>query len=385
MRELSTNFSIDSILAFRQENHQFGAARKGVNVVEVARELGGLHSQVDSACWQIAATRVAGRVRKEALWSERKLVRGWLARGTLHTIPEQDLDRWVSLLSAQDSTVFEKRTWCLRHGCTPEQLAIITNAVGEVLDGVPRTRSELVDDICQQINIPELGDALRSGWGTLLKPAAARGSLIFGPPRGGRTTFVSPEKWLNRELEYIDVKDARADLVTKFLSLNAVATIGDIAAWLGDKTPRVREWLPVAIPTITEVSVGGVPGYFSLPPVIDRIRKAEEPAITPLDVAVLPMFDPYVLAPLSQRPWLFADERMKPLVYRTAGWITGTILLRGKIAGTWRTDKTTKESHRIAVQLFRKSTTKQIKEAIDHEFQVLFCSLNERIESVSFQ
>ena len=38
-----------------------------------------------------------------------------------------------------------------------------------------------------------VGDALRSGWGTLLKPLAWQGDLCFGPSRGNRTTFMRPE------------------------------------------------------------------------------------------------------------------------------------------------------------------------------------------------
>ena len=41
--------------------------------------------------------------------------------------------------------------------------------------------------------LEHVGDALRSGWGTLLKPLAWQGDMCFGPNRGSRVTFMRPE------------------------------------------------------------------------------------------------------------------------------------------------------------------------------------------------
>ena len=48
---------------------------------------------------------------------------------------------------------------------------------------------------------------------------------------------------------------------------------------------------------------------------------------------LLPGFDPYVLHPQTDRP--VPPEHM-PLVSRTAGWISPTIVERGRVVGTWR-------------------------------------------------
>ena len=68
-----------------------------------------------------------------------------------------------------------------------------TRAVGDTLDPIePMTRAVLADAIAAQLADTAMGRKLRTGWGTFLGPAAQRGELVFGTPRGQNVTFVHP-------------------------------------------------------------------------------------------------------------------------------------------------------------------------------------------------
>lgn len=367
---MTIDLTAESIVSFRYEKHSLGVFRSEKDVVELSRLVCGLHSQVDSACWQIASTRTRKPLKKEALWGTRELIRTWLPRGTLHTIFEEDLDCWVSVLTEQHKQSPPTDSWLKQHGCTPAHLKEITDAVGAVLDGEPQTREELVNRICQHIGNSDLSAVLRSGWGTLLKPAAAHGFLVFGPPANRRSTFVNPRHWLDRELRFVDPLEARSTLVSQFLSINGVASINDIASWLGDRPSMVRKWIQTIAPPLSEVTVNGRQGFFSSPKVIDSINDVQTVEIHD-DITVLPMFDPYVLSPISHRSWTISKDVPRTDIFRSAGWVTGTVLSRGIVIGTWRTDSPKKGVRKIELNLARTISSNQ-KKALRHEIELLF-------------
>ena len=60
------------------------------------------------------------------------------------------------------------------------------------------TREELIAAVVAHEGTDHLGDALRSGWGTLLKPIAWQGDLCHGPMRGRNVTFQHPSEACRR-------------------------------------------------------------------------------------------------------------------------------------------------------------------------------------------
>ena len=80
---------------------------------------------------------------------------------------------------------------------------------------------------------------------------------------------------------------------------------------------------------MAEASVEGKRGWL-LAADVDAIRKAEFGD----EVRLLPFFDHYLLTHHDGREHLVGPED-KAKVFRTAGWVTPTVLVRGRIAGTW--------------------------------------------------
>ena len=69
------------------------------SLVEVVREVGGIHAQVMGSAELQLAARVEGITQvdvREALWERRKLAKTWTLRGTLHLHPADELRLWTA-------------------------------------------------------------------------------------------------------------------------------------------------------------------------------------------------------------------------------------------------------------------------------------------------
>ncbi|MHA6794118.1 hypothetical protein ACVGVM_11510 [Pseudonocardia bannensis] len=62
-----------------------------------------------------------------------------------------------------------------------------------MLSAEPMSRSRLADAICAHLGRPDLAGPLSTGWGALLKPAAARGLLCSGPADGSGTAAAGED------------------------------------------------------------------------------------------------------------------------------------------------------------------------------------------------
>ncbi|OZM76703.1 hypothetical protein CFP66_40085 [Pseudonocardia sp. MH-G8] len=307
------------------------------DALAVARRVCGLHAQVASCTPLIAGVRsTAPPELDRALWADRRLVRTWAMRGTLHLLPADELDLWVGALTDKESRRRFPPSWEREHGVTGAQLHAITEAVGEVLGAQPLTRSELAAAICARLGSPALAGPLSTGWGALLKPAASRGLLCSGPAADRAVTFVGPAAWLGRPIRPVEAAAANRAVLLRFLAANGPATPADVARWWGEQPGPARRRVREHADALTAVEVDGEPGF------VARAEDADELAAVPDapagDVVLLPGFDPWVLAPLSHRRRAVPTEHTAE-VSRTAGWISPVLVVDGAVAGVWELER----------------------------------------------
>lgn len=302
-----------------------------------ARRLCGLHAQVASCTALMAGVRTGTRADLDAaLWADRTLVRTWAMRGTLHLLPADDFPLWVAALTDRESRRRFPPSWEREHGVTGAQLHAITDAIGEVLGDVPLSRTELADAVCAHLGDPTLAAPMSTGWGALLKPAAARGLLCSGPAADGAATFVAPAAWLGRPVAPVEPAAANREVLLRFLAANGPATPADVARWWGEQPAPAKRWVREHADALAPVEVDGEAGF------VVRAEDADELAATPDacagDVVLLPGFDPWVLAPLSHRTWAVPSGRASE-VSRTAGWISPVLVVDGAVAGVWEHER----------------------------------------------
>jgi len=181
------------------------------------------------------------------------------------------------------------------------------------------TRAELIAAVAPKVG-KSFAKRLSSGWGEFLKPASRRGVLCFGPSRGQNVTFVRPDQWLGGWRAF-ERAEARTELLRRFLSSYASVSADDYGRWLG-ALRRIREPWEALADELVEVE----PKRFALSDDVVSL------SVRPKGVNLLGGFDPYVLFPHNDRP---VPKEHRDRVYRTAGWISQVIVIRGRVVGVW--------------------------------------------------
>lgn len=333
--------------AFRLRRHHLLEKAPKRDLARVVGEIGGAQAQLMSAAELQVAVRVdcdVADVRK-ALWTERNLVKTWLMRGTLHLARAKDLPIYTAAMSRR--WVHVSNSWLKFVQVTEPELWKLVDDIGAALDGKPLTREELIA-VVGKGKPARIIQALSSGWGGMLKPAARNGKLCFGPSRGQNVTFVSPHEWLH-DWEETDPEQAVVEAARRYLRVYGPATKTDFSRWWGN-WPGVANaaWTGLAKELVT-VTVAGT-RLDALASDVEAMSKAKSEK----SVQLLPLFDPYLMG-YSNRDHLF-DRVHAPKVSRTSGWISAVILVDGAVAGTW-THTVAKDRLRVELAPFKPLTT----------------------------
>ena len=261
-------------------------------------------------------------------------------RGTLHALPAVDYPLYVAALRGRAH--MWRPSWLRAFGLTAEDLAAVLAAIPQALDGQALTREALAAAVEARTDAAHLGKRLRSGWGELLKPAAYAGALCFGPPDGSAVTFVRPDQWLAGapggapagEDAPDDPTAALAALLRRFLAAYGPATVDDFAHWWGSTTiGPIRAAFAALGAEVVPVAVEGWAAS-----ALASTLPAMQAAVPEGVVRLLPGFDPYVIT-LYHQPGVL-DRALWPRVSRTSGWISPVLLVDGRLAGVWRSQRT---------------------------------------------
>jgi hypothetical protein len=306
-----------------------------LSVARVVSRLCGVQTQVASSA------ELAVRVRRKRsrpgevarALSEGRLVKTWAMRGALHLLTPDEAGVFLSLIAAGRS--WERPSWQRYFGVTPKQLDVLRQAVREALDGTVLTREELVAVVTARRGLRQVGDALRSGWGTLLKPLAWQGDLCFGPSRGNRATFMRPEEASTRWAGVPEPDEAAPAAMAAYFGAYGPATVDAFGSWLAGGwfgKRQLRAWFEELREQLAEVEVDGEREYV-LAEHLDELASTRPST----SVRLLPGFDQYVLGPGT------ADGRVVPTprrsaVSRQAGWISPVVVVGGMVSGTWELD-----------------------------------------------
>jgi winged helix DNA-binding protein len=324
-------------MALRLERHHLATRTTPDHLVEVVRDMVGLHAQVMSAAELQLAARVDGLRRsdvQDALWSDRTLVKAWSMRGTLHLLVPDDLAAFVA--AAATRVRWREEAWLRYFDLTAELMEDVAAAVGELLSDAPMTRATLADGVAERLKRPDFAERLRIGWGTYLGAPAQRGLLIFGPNDGRNVTFVRPSAWLRRPIaaterdEPPEPLDALAGLIGRFLFAFPGSSRDMVGRWWGaQRAGLITEAATRLGEAIASVELDGRKAW---------IRKEDVAAVTSAKpfrgVRLLPGFDPFVNE-LPRRTDELLSVAHHDRIYRTAGWVTPVVLIDGRIAGTW--------------------------------------------------
>ncbi len=318
---------------------------RGRSAQAVAAALVGVQAQVLSSAALSIAIRSAGTVdaTTRAL-QERRLIRSWGMRGTLHLFAAEDYPTVIAAISPGEP--WRRQAWLRWFGVTESEMDQAIEMVGEILDdGLPRTRSEIRDELVRRLG-PGVAGLLRGSWGSFLNLATNRGYLCHATADDGAVRFAHPRRWLGtwRDEEPVN---ALAALVERYLAAYGPTSLREITRWWG--VANQRDLAPIVGglgDRLTTVEVAGERGYVRAED-IAAIEAAEPPANA---VQLLGAFDPLIVG-AGQRGQLIPAAHRKR-VSRTSGWISPVVLIDGLAAGIWD-HRRTRDKLSITVEAFR--------------------------------
>lgn len=258
---------------------------------------------------------------------ERRLVRSWAMRGTLHLFAADDVPTVAAALGNKQN--WRRPAWLRWFGVTESEMETLIDAIGDVLeDGRPRTRAELADEIGGRFGT-KVGKLLLGSWGSALKIASDRHYLCQSAGDDGGVRFVKASRWISAWREE-DADAALAALVERYFAAYGPATMNELRRWWGMAQLSVMRPVIAALgEALTEVDVEGTRAYVRT----QDLDSIESTRPTRGAVQLLGPFDPLIVG-AGLREQLIPPAHLKR-VSRTAGWISPVVLVDGRAAGVW--------------------------------------------------
>jgi hypothetical protein len=313
---------------FRLQQHglitPFGAAPAATTA------LGGVQAQILPAAGIALANRVTGfraADLERLMFAERSLVKTWGQRGTLHLYAAND---WPLIYAAQsDLRTYGERVAQQRG----DDLTAHNRLVAQVAELLHANESLGRSDL-RASGLP-LTDEHLSGWGGIFAVLVRRGLACHAEPRNGEARMAHRERWLP-DLAWSppDTETANVDLARRYLAAYGPATLNDLAYWRGRTRAEVKRWVAALGDQVVDMLVDGMPMLALAEHIEALVRPA--PAADAWPVLLLGRFEPLLLGQRSKADLIDAAHYNQ--VWRPAGHIEATLLVRGRIAGAWRYD-----------------------------------------------
>jgi hypothetical protein len=359
------------VLAWRMRRQLLDPIGKS-SLPEVVRRLCGVQAQVaSSAELAVRVRRASSRPGEVArALSDGKIIKTWAMRGTLHLLTPKDASAVLSLMASGRG--WELPSWERYFGMSAKHWDLLRPAAREALHGKTLTREELIAAIVAQRGLAHLGEALRSGWGTLLKPLAWQGDLCFGPSRGTRVTFMRPEAASPLWKGVLEPDEAGPLVIVAYLRAYGPATVTNFRNWLSRgrvSARQIRRWFDALGDRLAEIDVEGDRRY-----VLAEDRDEVASARPSTTVRLLPGFDQYVLGPGTEDGHVLSPKR-RTAVSKQSGWIAPIVVAGGVVKGTWGAD-----GEDLRVEWF-KEMGKPPRSRIDEEVERLSTILGRDLRS----
>ncbi|QBD76670.1 winged helix DNA-binding domain-containing protein [Ktedonosporobacter rubrisoli] len=312
---------------------------------EVVRWLGALQAQdYRQALWAIGLrTQKATVTDIEQAIAERKILRTWPQRGTIHFVPAEDAG-WMLQLTAQRVLAADKR----RQEQLELDAAILARSKELFLHGLQGgkrlTRSAMMK------LLEDAGISTRGQRGYhLLWYMAQSGLICFGPIEEKEQTFVLLNEWVPARRE-LSREEALAVLAERYFVSRGPATVRDFAWWTGLTLTEARQGLEAIKAGLIREKISEQEYWMARDTLSQNANAASI-------IHLLPGFDEYLLG-YRDRSAVLAAEYAQRIVPGNNGIFQPAVVVAGQIVGTWRR-RAQKKTNEV---LFQPFTLLQVKD-----------------------
>ncbi len=295
----------------------------------VARRMLAVQGQDFAAgCWALAL-RTTGAARADVLadLDAGRIVRSWPMRGTLHFVPPEDL-RWMLALTTERMLAGLGRRHAQLELTGPDFVRARELVTEALAGGGSIGRAELMA-------LWEAGGIATSGQRGyhLIYHLAQTGVLCWGPTLGTQQALVLLDEWAPRGRE-LGPDEGWGEFLLRYLRGHGPATVKDFVWWTKGTVAGAKTGLAVLGDAVRTLEVDGVE-YLVTTELLDRAAGRPEKRSEREAVHLLPGFDEYLLGYQDRSPVL-DDGHLERIVPGGNGVFQPIIVVRGRIAGTWR-------------------------------------------------
>jgi hypothetical protein len=282
----------------------------------------------------------------ESAIAERRIVRTWPMRGTLHFVAPEDVRWMLALLSPR--VIARAKTRHAQLGITAGTVALAKTLFTEALaGGHVLTRGEMMD----LLEAGGISTAGQRGY-HLLWTLAQEAVLCVGPVKDKQQTFVLLDEWIPRSASDAPLEPsvAVARLAERYFAARGPATLADLAWWAGITRTEARAGVEGAGAALQRVETPDAE-YWMPTEVAQAFLSAKR--IAPSKTThLLPGFDEYFLGYTDRKLPLGDEAAAYGASVSANGMFSPTLIIGGRVAGTWK--RTLRRNHvDIVVQAFR--------------------------------
>ncbi len=315
----------NDIIRYRLYNQQIAGTkfRKPEEIVEC---LGAVQAQdYSGGLWGIGL-RLAGStlVDIEKALDERKIIRTWPMRGTLHFVPARDA-RWMLELLAPRVIRRSARRY-KELGLNDEIFERSEKLISQALEGGRHLTLEALYDVLAKGGINPEGQRSYHILGHL----AQKGVICLGAREGKHQTFVLFDEWV-AESRRLERDEALAEVARRYFTGHGPATLQDFTWWTGLAAAEAKAGLEMVQAELMQEVVDGKHYWFS--PLSVPIGEDGPPT-----ARLLPNFDEYMIG-YKDRSAMFPAAYSEKLSPRGNIAFNYTIIINGIAAGGWRKER----------------------------------------------
>jgi Winged helix DNA-binding domain len=290
---------------------------------EVVRWMGALQAQdYQQSLWAIGLRMQSATVADiEQAVIDRKIVRTWPMRGTLHFVPG-DAAKWMLSLSASRMLAQVRRR--------QEQLELdetIMERCKELFVFALNGNRRLSRPNLMQL-LEDNGISTKNQRGYhILWYCSQTGLICLGPVQDKQQTFVLLDEWVPHSHEF-SREESLAELALRYFGSRGPATIHDFAWWAGLTVADARLGLEGAKSELVKDQVNGKEYWMAGDA---RVQSAYDPS----RIYLLPGFDEHLLG-YKDRSAVLAAEHASKIVPGNNGMFLPTMVVAGQVVGTWK-------------------------------------------------